>query len=61
MRDVGICLDKDRNPLRPCIIWLDRRQAECPDKTPFLTKAILTLLGMDRVLKKIEKLQSTIG
>ncbi len=55
MRDVGICLDKDRNPLRPCIIWLDRRQAECPDKTPFLTRTILTLLGMDRVFEENRK------
>lgn len=52
MRDVGICLDKNRKPLRPCITWLDRRKAECPDKTPFLTKSILTLIGMERVFEE---------
>lgn len=28
-RDTGICVDKDGNPLRPAIIWLDQRMAEC--------------------------------
>ncbi|HQC54948.1 MAG TPA: FGGY-family carbohydrate kinase [Clostridia bacterium] len=55
MRDVGICLDKDRKPLRPCIIWLDRRKAECPDKTPLFTSAVLKLLGMKRVYEENRK------
>lgn len=48
MRDVGICVDKDGNPLRPCIIWLDRRKAACDDKTSAFATLVLKILGVQR-------------
>ncbi|HHX49353.1 MAG TPA: carbohydrate kinase [Clostridiales bacterium] len=55
MRDVGICLDKDRKPLRPCFIWLDRRKAQCPDKTAPLTRFITSIAGVRRVYEENRK------
>ena len=28
IRDTDICLDKDGNPVRPAILWLDKRETE---------------------------------
>lgn len=45
MRDNCVCLDKQGKPLRPIILWLDRREAS-PVKVPFLNKMIFKLVGM---------------
>lgn len=52
MRDVGICLDKDKNPLRPCILWMDRRKAKCEDKLPLKSRIIFGISGMGDVIRK---------
>jgi len=52
MRDVGICLDKDKNPLRPCILWMDRRKAKCEKKLPFKSRLIFKISGMNDVVRK---------
>lgn len=45
MRDNCVCVDKDGKPLRPIILWLDRREAS-PVKIPFLHKLIFKIVGM---------------
>jgi sugar (pentulose or hexulose) kinase len=52
MRDVGICLDKDKKPLRPCILWMDRRKAKCEYKLPLKSRLIFKISGMDDVIRK---------
>lgn len=52
MRDVGICTDKDIRPLRPCILWMDRRKAKCEDKMPLKSRLIFKVSGMEDVVKK---------
>lgn len=45
-RDSIVVLDKDFNVLRPCILWLDQRMAECKSKLPVFTELIIRLSGM---------------
>ena len=45
-RDSAVALDKDRKPLRPCILWLDQRLAEAKEKVPKLYMALFTIIGM---------------
>ncbi|MDD3946440.1 MAG: FGGY-family carbohydrate kinase [Clostridia bacterium] len=52
MRDVGICIDKDNKPLRPCILWMDRRKAKCEKKLPLRSRVIFKISGMTDVVKK---------
>lgn len=52
MRDVGVCVDKDLNPVRPCILWLDRREVECKKPLPLFSRAMFGLVGMTEAVKK---------
>lgn len=52
MRDVGVCLDKERKPLRPAMIWLDRRKAACEEKLPFKSRLLFAISGMTDVVTK---------
>ena len=45
-RDSVVCLDKDNKVLRPAILWLDERRAECKEKLPALHRAIFKAIGM---------------
>ncbi len=45
-RDSAVLLDKDRNVIRPMILWLDQRTAECNKPLPFLHRAAFKLVGM---------------
>ncbi len=44
-RDSAVLLDKDRNVIRPMIIWLDQRNAECKKPLPLLDRTIFRLIG----------------
>jgi sugar (pentulose or hexulose) kinase len=44
-RDSAVLLDKDKKVIRPMILWLDQRTAECLNKLPFSARAIFTLVG----------------
>lgn len=44
-RDSAVLLDKDRNIIRPMILWLDQRTAECEKKLPLSARAIFRLVG----------------
>lgn len=46
MRDVHVNLDKDNNPIRASILWMDRREATFDGLLPAKTKALFKLIGM---------------
>ncbi|MCL1814012.1 MAG: FGGY-family carbohydrate kinase [Treponema sp.] len=46
IRDTCLCLDKNHNPLRDIILWLDDRKAENLPPVPLLTGMIFGLAGM---------------
>lgn len=50
-RDSAVLLDKDRNVIRPMILWLDSRMAKCPEKLPLIHRALFRLVGMSDVIK----------
>ena len=49
-RDSAVLLDKDRKVIRPMILWLDSRMAECKEPLPFLSRLIFGLVGMSDVI-----------
>lgn len=44
-RDSAVLLDKDRNVVRPMILWLDQRFAKCEKKLPLVHRALFALVG----------------
>ena len=44
-RDSAVCLDKDRKVIRPMILWLDGRMAECKEPLPFVARALFKAVG----------------
>ncbi len=40
-----VCLDDNKQPLRPAIIWLDRRRTSHPPKSPFWLRAAGRVIG----------------
>jgi sugar (pentulose or hexulose) kinase len=52
MRDVGVCVDKEMNPIRPSILWLDRREVECKKPLPLFSRLLFSLAGMTETVKK---------
>jgi len=44
-RDSAVLLDKDKKVIRPMILWLDQRTAECKKKLPAYQRAIFRLIG----------------
>ncbi len=45
-RDSAVLLDKDRNVVRPMILWLDQRNAECKKPLPWSSRFIFRIIGM---------------
>ena len=44
-RDSAVLLDKDRKVIRPMILWLDSRMAECKEPLPLVATALFHLVG----------------
>lgn len=44
-----VCLDKDMQPLRPAVIWLDRRRTHAFPRPPLWLSAAAKLLGGDTI------------
>ena len=44
-RDSAVLLDKDMKVIRPMILWLDQRMAECKKKLPAYQRAIFRVIG----------------
>jgi sugar (pentulose or hexulose) kinase len=45
-RDSAVLLDKDHKPIRPVILWLDQRRAECKKPLPLSSRLALVVSGM---------------
>ena len=50
-RDTAVYLDKDKNVIRPTILWLDQRYAKCKEKLPAVARAAFRLVGMEEVIR----------
>lgn len=51
LRDSCVNLDKDGNVLRPIILWLDQRMAECKDSIPIQYQLLFKAIKMDEAVK----------
>lgn len=49
-RDSAILLDKDYQPVRPMILWLDQRQAALKKDIPFYKNVLFGLVGMSETI-----------
>ncbi len=50
-RDTMVCLDKDGNPLRPAILWLDQRKSKVVYDPNIFMKAALACVGMGEAIQ----------
>ena len=55
IRDTTVCVNKAGIPLRPAIIWLDKREASIKKPLPASKAAILAAAGMTETVKIIRK------
>ncbi|WP_425449657.1 FGGY-family carbohydrate kinase [Dethiothermospora halolimnae] len=55
LRDSCVNLDKDGNVLRPIILWLDQRMAECKESLPILGKLAFKAVGMKEAVEVARK------
>jgi len=46
IRDTCLCVDKNGNPLRDVILWLDKRQAEMKNPLPAVKSMFFSIAGM---------------
>lgn len=44
-RDSAVLLDENNEVVRPTILWLDQRMAECKEKLPLLSRMLFRLVG----------------
>lgn len=56
IRDSIICLDKDGVPVRPMILWLDKRKTEPATKLPFKDRLLYFIAGMKKTSKLIREI-----
>jgi len=54
-RDGVICVDKKGVPLRPAIIWADRRQVAIPRKMKFFHQLAFRMIGMKGTVDEISR------
>ena len=54
-RDTCVVVDRDGNPLRPAIIWLDQRMAACSEPLPVLNNIAFSAVGMQRTVNMTRK------
>ena len=54
-RGTVINLDKNGTPLRPAIIWPDKRRADLVDKLPKTLKGVFKVLGLTDTIKAFEQ------
>lgn len=47
IRDTAVCVDADGKPLRPAILWLDKRKAKGRPKLSQMTRMLFKAVGMD--------------
>lgn len=49
-RDTAVLLDKNKEVIRPTILWLDQRYAKCEEPLPLVSRAAFSLVGMSEVI-----------
>lgn len=54
-RDTCICVDREGNPLRPAILWLDQRMAKCEKPLKPLDGLVFALAGMGRTIQEVRR------
>lgn len=54
-RDTGVNVDKEGNPLRPAIIWLDQRMAKCVEPLPLIDHLMFSVVGMQKTVEITRK------
>ncbi|MCX5775253.1 MAG: FGGY-family carbohydrate kinase [Firmicutes bacterium] len=59
IRDTVVCLDKNGQPIRDFIVWLDQREAKCETPLPFMSRVAFELVGMTGQL--LDSVASQIG
>lgn len=55
LRDSGVCVDKEGNPLRPSIMWLDQRMAKCRAPLSKTHRTMFLAVGMTRTINITRK------
>ena len=50
IRNSLVFLDKDGEPTRKAIFWLDKREVDCPDKLPLFNRILYGIAGMKEVV-----------
>ena len=58
-RDATIIVDKEGEPLRPAIIWLDQRMAQCREPLPFYNNVMLKAVGMAKAVEILRRQAKT--
>ncbi len=53
IRDTVLCLDKNMQPLRDIILWLDKRRAHYRKAFPFVKNVLFHLVGMGETVRNI--------
>ena len=56
IRDTTICVDESGTPLRPAILWLDKREASVSEPLPLVKQALFTATGMRESVALIRKI-----
>ena len=51
IRDTVVCVDREGKPLRPAILWMDKRLASGAPNLPQLSKVLFKAVGMDATAK----------
>lgn len=55
IRDTDICLGIDGTPVRPAILWLDKREVNMDEQMPYMKCAMFKAVGMLKTAKFIRK------
>ena len=51
IRDTVVCVDKEGVPLRPAIVWLDKRKADGGPRLSQVTRMMFKAVGMEETAK----------
>jgi stage III sporulation protein AC len=55
-RDTAVCLDENKRPIRPCILWCDQRMAKCEKPMPFFRNMIFKIAGIGIIVSILNQI-----
>ena len=55
IRDTNICVDEEGRPLRPAILWLDKRKAKAEENLDIKRRACFKAVGMSKTVEMIRR------